>query len=366
MSLDLSPLFAPFQVNGLELRNRIVMSPMTRARSPGGVPPADVAAYYRRRAEGGAGLLITEGTVVDRPLSRNNPDLPSMHGESALEGWAEVVRSVHGAGGRIWTQLWHVGALADPRQPDWPHDFEGPSGLSAPDMPLGKAMSDSDIADTIDAFARAAAAAHRVGFDGIELHGAHGYLLDQFFWADTNRRDDRWGGASMAERSRLAVEIVRAVRAAIPAGMPLGIRVSQYKIQNYDAELASSPAEIAAWLGPLADAGIDIFHCSQRVFTTPAFAGSDMNLAGWAKRETGKPSITVGAIGLETSFYEDVAGSDAPTLRELVRRLERGEFDLVAVGRAILSEPEFASKLREGRTQDMKLFTREAISAPLI
>ncbi|MCW2351678.1 MULTISPECIES: NADH:flavin oxidoreductase [unclassified Sphingobium] len=360
MTVDVSPLYASFQVNGLTLPNRLVMAPMTRAKSPGGIPTDEVAAYYRRRAEGGTGLLISEGTVIDRPLSRNNADLPSIHGDG-LAGWRKVLAEVHDAGGRMWSQLWHVGALPDPRAPDWPNNFEGPSGLTAPDQPLGHAMTESDIADTIASFARAAADAKAVGFDGIELHAAHGYLIDQFFWAGTNRRDDRWGGPTLAERARFAVEIVQAVRSAIPADMPLGMRVSQYKIQDYDTLLVSSPSEVTDWLGPLADAGVDIFHCSQRNFTAPAFPGSDLNLAGWAKKATGKPSITVGSIGLEESFYGDTAEAGAPTLRELVERLERDEFDLVAIGRAILSEPQISEKVREGRFGEIAPFTREAI-----
>jgi 2,4-dienoyl-CoA reductase-like NADH-dependent reductase (Old Yellow Enzyme family) len=359
-------LFRPFRVAGLELKNRFVMSPMTRTRSPGGVPTPEVAAYYRRRAEGGAGLLITEGTVIDRPHSRNNPQIPDIHGQG-LDGWRHVVDEVHAAGGRIWSQLWHVGALPDPRAPEaWTPSFESPSGLSAPDQPVGAEMSDADIADTIASFARAAADASRIGFDGIELHGAHGYLLDQFFWSGTNRRSDRWGGATLRERSRFAVEIVRAVRAAIPPEMPLCIRVSQYKIQDYDCHLASSEAELGEWLIPLADAGIDIFHCSQREFIAPAFPGASMNLAGCVKQVTGKPTITVGSVGLEKAFYSPDPIPGTPSLKELIVRLERGEFDLVSVGRAILSEPNFVQKLREGRFDEMKPFARELISAELV
>jgi 2,4-dienoyl-CoA reductase-like NADH-dependent reductase (Old Yellow Enzyme family) len=364
--IDVSPLFTPFRVAGLELKNRFVMSPMTRTRSPGGVPTAEVAAYYRRRAEGGTGLLITEGTVIDRPSSGNNPNIPSIHGEG-LAGWGQVVDAVHGAGGRIWSQLWHVGALPDPRAPgEWRPSFESPSGLSAPDHAIGVAMSDTDIAETIDSFARAAADASRTGFDGIELHGAHGYLLDQFFWSGTNRRTDRWGGGSLPERSRFAVEVVRAVRAVIPTDMPLCIRVSQYKIQDYECHLATSEAEIGAWLAPLAEAGVDIFHCSQREFTAPAFPGGEMNFAGHVRRATGKPTITVGSVGLEPEFFDDDAKPGAPSLRELVARLERHEFDLVSVGRAILSEPNFVRKLRQGRFDEMKRFARELISAELV
>jgi 2,4-dienoyl-CoA reductase-like NADH-dependent reductase (Old Yellow Enzyme family) len=363
--IDVSSLFSPFRIAGLELKNRFVMSPMTRTRSPQGVPTAEVAAYYRRRAEGGTGLLITEGTLIDRRRSGNNPNIPNIHGEG-LRGWRQVVDAVHDAGGRIWSQLWHVGALPDPRAPeDWHPEFESPSGLSAPGQNLGTAMSDADIADTIDSFARAAADAWRTGFDGIEIHGAHGYLLDQFFWSGTNRRKDSWGGASLSERSRFAAEVVRAVRAAIPDDMPLCIRISQYKIQDYECHLAPSEAELGAWLIPLAEAGVDIFHCSQREFTAPAFPGAESNLAGYVKRVTGKPTITVGSVGLEPAFFDADAKPGSLSLRELIARLERDEFDLVSVGRAVLSEPSFVRKLQERRFAEMRPFSRELISAAL-
>src|SRR5690606_5735066 len=136
---------------------------------------------------------------------------------------------------------------------DWrpPTEVESPSGLLAPDKPRGKAMSDEDIADTIAAFARAAADARRLGFDVVELHGAHGYLIDQFFWSGTNLREDRYGGASIAERSRFAAEVIAAVRQAVGPDYPLLLRVSQWKQQNYDARLASTPQEMADWLQPL-------------------------------------------------------------------------------------------------------------------
>ena len=169
-----NPLFRPFDLGGLHLPNRIVMAPMTRSFSPGGVPGDDVAAYYRRRAEGEVGLIVTEGTVVDRRGASNDPRVPHFYGDDALAGWGNVVDTVHAAHGRIAPQLWHVGSMKNPMLPDHPHAAEGPSGLLRPGKAYGEAMSDADIADTIAAFARAAGDAARLGFDAVELHGAHG------------------------------------------------------------------------------------------------------------------------------------------------------------------------------------------------
>ena len=152
------PLFQPFRLKSLELNNRIVMAPMTRSFSPGGIPGPDVAAYYARRAEGGVGLIVSEGTVVDRPASSNDPDVPRFHGEGPLRGWKAVIDRVHAAGGAMAPQLWHVGVVA-PNDSGWlpPTPFEGPSGDVAPGKAGGVAMTESDIAATVRGFAQAAA-----------------------------------------------------------------------------------------------------------------------------------------------------------------------------------------------------------------
>jgi 2,4-dienoyl-CoA reductase-like NADH-dependent reductase (Old Yellow Enzyme family) len=163
-------------------------------------------------------------------------------------------------------------------------------------------MSDAAIADTIAAFARAAAHARRLGFDTLELHGAHGYLIDQFFWGATNKRSDAYGGKSLKERSRFAVEVIRAVRAAVGPDFPLIIRLSQWKQHDYSFRLAPTPDEMSDWLLPLVEAGADILHCSQRRFSVPEFPEVDgeagLNFAGWAKKLTGAASISVGSVGL--------------------------------------------------------------------
>ncbi|MEO1226586.1 MAG: NADH:flavin oxidoreductase [Pseudomonadota bacterium] len=355
-----APLFEPITLGRLTLPNRIVMAPMTRSRSPEGVPPPEVAAYYRRRAEGGIGLITTEGTVIERPASKNDPNVPHMYGDAALAGWARVVDEVHAAGGLIAPQLWHVGPRLDPLDSPWeaPGPIDSASGLRDWELPRVAPMTDEAIADTIAAFGRTAADAVRVGFDAIEIHGAHGYLIDDFFWKVSNSRDDAWGGKTLRARTRFGVEVVRAVRTAMPGDVPLTFRLSQWKGLDFDAQVAETPAEMADWLEPLAEAGVDVFHCSQRRFWEPAFEGSDLNLAGWAKKVTGKPTITVGSVGLSSEFIHDGASTPAP-LDELVRRLERGDFDLVAVGRAVLADPAWADKVRRGRTEEIASYDPE-------
>ena len=347
-------LFRPFTLKSLTLENRIVMAPMTRTKAPAGIPGEANAAYYRRRAEGGVGLILSEGTVVNRPASRNDPNIPFFHGEEALAGWKGVIDAVHDAGGRMGPQLWHTGSTITPTgwEPEAP--VESPSGLLAPDTPRGKAMSEEDIADTVAAFAQAGADAERLGFDTLEIHGAHGYLIDEFFWPGTNRRTDRYGGETIAERARFASEIVSAIRAAVSPDFPVILRVSQWKQQDYTARLAATPKEMEQWLGPLVEAGVDIIHCSQRRFWEPEFPEIDgehgLNFAGWAKKVTGAPTISVGSVGLSGEFFGAFAGqsSQATPLDKLIERMERDEFDLIAVGRALLSDPRWTRKVEEG------------------
>jgi 2,4-dienoyl-CoA reductase-like NADH-dependent reductase (Old Yellow Enzyme family) len=362
MSSDV--LFRPFRLKGLNLPNRIVMAPMTRAMANEGIVGEAQKAYYEKRAHADVGLILTEGTVVDRPSSRNLPGIPFFHGEQALAGWGEVVNSVHAAGGRIAPQLWHTGSTrAGPWEPS--ADVESPSGIVGPGEPRGKVMSEEDVADTIDAFAKAANAAEALGFDAIELHGAHGYLIDQFFWDGTNLRDDRWGGASIAERSRFAAEIVKAVRAKISSELPLILRLSQWKQQDYKARLADSPKTMEEWLVPLVDAGVDILHCSQRRFWVAEYPEVDgeegLNFAGWAKKLTGAATISVGSVGLNSDFGGAFAGesSNVTPLDRLVDRMERDEFDLIAVGRALISDPLWVSKVRDNRLHELNGFNAE-------
>ncbi|MEW2221965.1 NADH:flavin oxidoreductase [Streptomyces sp. NPDC006990] len=356
-------LSRPFGVRGLHVPNRIVMAPMTRQFSPGGVPGPDVAQYYARRAAAGVGLIVTEGTYVDHASAGTSDRVPRFHGDDALAGWSEVVEAVHGAGGKIIPQLWHVGVTRTPGAPPVP-DAEpvSPSGLSLRGEPKGRAMTQQDLDDVVAAFATAAADAERLGFDGVELHGAHGYLIDQFLWSSTNRRTDAYGGG-IASRTRFAAEIVAACRSAVSDSFPLFFRLSQWKTDNYEAKLAETPVELDTLLTPLVEAGADAFHASTRRYWLPEFDGSDLNFAGWVKKVSGRPAVTVGSVGLDGEFFDLFRGkgSGATGIGQLLDRLERDEFDLVAVGRALLADPEWAVKTLTGRTADIASPSGEAL-----
>ncbi|MDT9697104.1 NADH:flavin oxidoreductase [Streptomyces sp. P17] len=349
-------LSRPTTINGLTVPNRIAMAPMTRMFSPGGVPGADVASYYARRAAAGVGLIVTEGTYVGHDSAGQSDRVPRFHGAEQLAGWTKVADAVHAAGGTIVPQLWHIGMVRKQGQPPFADaPAVGPSGLRVDGTEgTGKAMTRQDLDDVIGAFAEAAAAAERIGFDGVELHGAHGYLIDQFLWEGTNRRSDAYGGDPVA-RTKFAAEIVAAVRAAVSADFPVIFRYSQWKQEAYDARLAETPEELEAILAPLAAAGVDAFHASTRRYWLSEFEGSDLNLAGWTKKLTGKPTLTVGSVGLNGDFLKAFQGEGAElgSLDNLLDRLERDEFDLVAVGRALLQDPHWAEKVLAGRVTEL-------------
>ena len=186
---DVAPLFRPFRIRGLALKNRIVMAPMTRARSPGAFPNDDNVRYYARRAAGEVGLILSEGTLTRRKGASNDANIPLFWGERPLAGWQRVIEAVHAAGGKMGPQLWHQGMrrkVGTGHFPDAPSD--GPSGITLEGEKIADEPSEAEVLDMAQAYADAASDAKRLGFDCIELHGAHGYLIDQFFWERTNQR----------------------------------------------------------------------------------------------------------------------------------------------------------------------------------
>jgi 2,4-dienoyl-CoA reductase-like NADH-dependent reductase (Old Yellow Enzyme family) len=360
-------LFEPFRLKGLTLPNRIVMAPMTRSKSPEQIPGADVAAYYRRRAEGGVGLILTEGTSPEHRSASNDANVPGFFGGESLAGWASVLKEVKAAGGHIMPQLWHQGIVRHPGTGPYPEaPSMSPSGLARPGKKVAEPMTARDIDEVIAGFAKSAGYAKALGFDGVEIHGAHGYIIDQYFWEGTNARDDSYGG-SLEKRTQFAAEIVRAVRAAVGSEFPVLLRFSQWKQQDFAAKLARDPAELERFLSPLVDAGVDMFHCSTRRFWEPEFpeAGLDLNLAGWTKKLSGLPTITVGSVSLNEDFITAYRSKGAETagIDRLLDMLARGDFDLVAIGRALIVNPDWPMKIRAGEFDRLNAYSPEALQS---
>ncbi|NBD23102.1 NADH:flavin oxidoreductase [Paenibacillus glycinis] len=362
MNETMNRLLKPFASDKLSLKNRIVMAPLTRSFSPNGVPGENVAHYYRRRAENQVGLIITEGTVINDAAASGDPDVPRFHGKDALDGWAKVVEEVHAAGAKIVPQIWHVGMTRasndswtkPDRLPNPEAPAVGPSGIEVYSMQqAAEPLTEERIRSIIAAYGQAAADAKRLGFDGVEIHGAHSYLIDEFFWEKTNRRTDKYGG-DFVQRTRFAVEVIEAVRKAVGPEFPIIFRMSQWKLGEHRSNLVNSPEELAMFLKPLVEAGVDLFHVSTYRFYTPEFDGSDLNLAGWVKKLTGKPTIAVGSVGLTSDLTTaHVEHSVETNLKKLADEIENETYDLVAVGRALLADPAWVTKTRDGRSDEI-------------
>ncbi|HVF18195.1 MAG TPA: hypothetical protein VNA21_14840, partial [Steroidobacteraceae bacterium] len=247
--------------------------------------------------------------------------------------------------------------------PEAPSD--GPSGITLMGKKVDAEPSEAEVLDMAQAYADAAADAKQLGFDCIELHGAHSYLIDEFFWERTNQRTDRFGG-SLEQRAEFAAETIRRCRVAV-GDLPIILRISQWKSVDYAAKVAATPQELERWMRVLVDAGVDMIHCSQRRILEPEFPDVDgpkgLNFAGWVKKLTGVPTISVGSVGLTSEFTGAFRGegSAAGKLDDVVHRLDRGEFDLVAVGRALLQDPEWVIKVKQNRFDQLRDYDAKAL-----
>ncbi|MFF3348921.1 alkene reductase [Streptomyces sp. NPDC002779] len=323
----LNPLWTPTTVGALALPHRLVMAPMTRDRStPEGVPTPLNAEYYAQRAS--HALIITEGT---QPSADGQGYLltPGIHNDEQIAGWRTVTDAVHAAGGRIVIQLMHVGRISHPdntphgRQPVAPSAIRPQGAMftaSGPqDMPTPRALSTEEVAATVDDFRRAAAAAMAAGADGVEIHGANGYLIHQFLSANTNQRTDHYGG-SMENRIRFAIEVATAVADEIGADRT-GLRISPGNPFNDIAETDTAevyPALVHA-LAPLGLAYLHLLHAGDEALL-------DTLRAAWP-----------------TTLILNRAGTDMATR---AKDVDNGTADLVSVGALALANPDLVHRLR--------------------
>lgn len=341
--MTVQPLFETFRHHSLVLKNAFVMDCVTRPGVRAGTPEQDVASRYRRGTAHDVGLLLSEQAAIEREAATIDGRLLHFYGEEALAAWGHIHDGLLKTGSMMAPKLWHMGNVAPAKgQGVRAHLCEGLSGRFGPnsDQDHGRAMDEADIAATIAAYARAAAEAHRLGFAAIQIDAAHGGLIDQFFWEATNLRKDAYGGATLKARSRFACEVLRAVRQATAPSMTVIMRLSQNKPVAPRAQLAPTCQDMEAWLSVLADAGADIFHCAQDHWAIPAFAGSPLNFAGWAKKLTDLPVITSGAVGMSPKRTQEIF--------HLVERKGRGEFDLVALDHVLLREPDWVNRIKHG------------------
>jgi 2,4-dienoyl-CoA reductase-like NADH-dependent reductase (Old Yellow Enzyme family) len=361
---QLAGLFSSFQVRGLTLRNRFVMPGMQRGFCKDGAPLPELADYYRRRAAGGVALIISESSAVAHVSSQAQPSAARLNSQT-MNAWQRCVDAVHDAGGHMLLQLWHEGGM---RKNQDGHTLS-PSGFGKPGEPNGRAATLEDLDEIVAAFAESARIARAAGADGVEIHAAHGYFLDQMLWPTTNIRADEYGGSDIRNRCRLHTRIVQAVRAECGPEFVISFRFSQWKESDYEARIAHTPTDLQLLLKTLAIAGVDLLHASTRRFWVPEWEGSGLGLAGWTRRLSGLPTIAVGSVGLDKDVMDSLLGGAGvnprvlSSLHELSRRFGAGEFDLVSIGRSLIADPDWVNKVADGRLEAIRTFRKSDIES---
>ena len=354
-------LFEEYKLKNLVLRNRVVMAPMTRNQSPGGIPTDDVISYYARRAKAEVGLIITEGIEVSHKASSAYPNVPRLDTNEAREGWKKVVDGIKNNNGAVIAQLWHCGGFRKlGMQPNPEVPGYTASGLVKPGKKVAHEMTIKDIKETIDAYASDAKICQDLGFDGVEIHGAHGYLIDNFLWGGTNIREDSYGG-SIGKRSQFVSDIIKAVKENVDNTFIVGLRFSQWKQHDFSAKLASTPDDLRKILIPPVEAGLDFLHSSMRRFWENEFEDSEENLAYWTKKISNIPTIGVGSVGLDSDFIDMTAPAKPTSIDKALDDIAKEKYDLIAVGRALLSDYEWVVKMKEGRLNDVIPYTKDAL-----
>ena len=354
-------LFEEYKLKNLVLRNRVVMAPMTRNQSPGGITTDDVISYYARRAKAEVGLIITEGIEVSHKASSAYPNVPRLDTNEAREGWKKVVDGIKNNNGAVIAQLWHCGGFRKlGMQPNPEVPGYTASGLVKPGKKVAHEMTIKDIKETIDAYASDAKICQDLGFDGVEIHGAHGYLIDNFLWGGTNIREDSYGG-SIGKRSQFVSDIIKAVKENVDDTFIVGLRFSQWKQHDFSAKLASTPDDLRKILIPPVEAGLDFLHSSMRRFWESEFEDSEENLAYWTKKISNIPTIGVGSVGLDSDFIDMTAPAKPTSIDKALDDIAKEKYDLIAVGRALLSDYEWVVKMKEGRLNDVIPYTKDAL-----
>ncbi|MHA6248956.1 NADH:flavin oxidoreductase [Pontibacter sp. CAU 1760] len=356
MSTVNSILFSSFKIKHKEFKNRLGLAPMTRtSANEDGTPNAEMQAYYTKFAKGGFGLLITEGTYPDEASSQGYTDQPGIANEKHIAAWKKITDAVHEAGSKIFCQIMHAGALSqgnyytqtkiapsavEPKGEQL--SFYGGSGP----YPTPKEMTTEDIAAVKEGFVQAAQNAVAAGFDGVEIHGANGYLLDQFLTDYTNQRTDQYGGGT-ENRIRLSAEIVQATREALDDSIPVGIRISQSKVNDYTHKWADGEKEAEVIFSALAAAGADFIHTTEYDALQPAFESADLTLAAIAKKYSKLPIVVNGSL-------------NTPEL--VARMLQDGGADIITIGKGALANQDWPNKVAGGK--DLEAFKPENFLAP--
>jgi 2,4-dienoyl-CoA reductase-like NADH-dependent reductase (Old Yellow Enzyme family) len=343
MDIDTSALFAPIVINGHTAKNRLSVAPMTRiSATRDGRATETMARYYARFVRGGFGTVISEGIYIDQAFSQGYAHQPGMTDEAQANAWNPVVNRIKAHDAHAIAQMLHAGALSQGNR--FRDTTVGPSAVQPKGEQMifyhGKgryalpaAMTEAQIADAINGFAESAGRAIEVaGFDAIEIHGANGYLLDQFSTDYANNRVDRWGGAT-ENRVRLILETFKAVRAKVGARVPVGVRISQGKVNDHFHKWEDAERDAEIVFGNLAEAGADFIHVTEHEAWQPAFATGGPSLMRLAKRYAPKAAI--------------FANGSLHNVEQAVAALNDGA-DIVTIGRGALANVDLPRRWTDG------------------
>lgn len=348
-------LFQSVKVGAATLANRVGVAPMTRtSATPDGRATAEMVRYYAKFARGGFGLIITEGAYPDNRYSQGYLNQPGLIDDEQVRAWKAVTDAVHQAGAKIFVQLMHAGALSQgnrfteqtiapsavPPRGEQMKAYGGEGGF-----PIPREATKADIQDVIRGFADSAQRAKQAGFDGVEIHGANGYLLDQFLTDYTNQRNDEYGG-STENRVRLLVEVVQAVREAVGPDYPMGIRISQGKIIDYHHKWANKEKDAAIIFGQLGRAGVDYIHVTEFEAWQPAFLHEE-GTGAWEPAFDGT-GLTLAALAKKFGQVPVMANGSLHDPRRAREIIEQGEVDLITLGRGALANGDWVHKVRNG------------------
>ncbi len=345
MDIDTSTLFTPIVMNGYTMQNRLAVSPMTRVSAMAdGRATETMTCYYERFARGGFGAVCTEGIYTDQAFSQGYARQPGMTDDAQANSWKPVVKGIKAHGAFAIAQMMHAGALSQGNR------FSGSTVAPSAVQPKGEqmtsfngkgryalpaAMTETQIADAIDGIAQSAGRAIELaGFDAIEIHGANGYLLDQFLTDYTNTRTDWWGGAT-AHRVRLILETFKAVRKNVGAKIPVGVRISQGKVNDFHHKWPDAERDAEIIFGSLAEAGADFIHVTEYEAWNPAFTPGGPSLMRLAKRHAPKAVI--------------LANGGLHNIQQAVAALSDGA-DVVTIARGALANPDLPKRVSDRRT----------------
>jgi 2,4-dienoyl-CoA reductase-like NADH-dependent reductase (Old Yellow Enzyme family) len=349
-------LFSNIKLGNAMLKNRVGLAPMTRtSATEEGLATEDMAKYYANFANGGFSLIITEGTYTDEAYSQGYFNQPGIATKTQADAWEKVVNAVHDKGGKIILQLMHAGALSQGNR--FKDDTIAPSVVKPKGEQLGfyggqgefstpLEMTDEDIAQVINGFITSAKNAKEAGFDGLEIHGANGYILDQFLTDYTNNRNDKYGG-SLENRIRLLLEVVEAVREAVGNSFTVGIRISQGKVNDAEHKWSGGVSDAEFIFNKLGEAGVDYIHVTEGQATAPAFENSEYTLVELAKKY-GK-TVAIGNGSLEQ-----------PEVAESLLKSEKA--DLITLGKGALANQDWSNKVAKGK--ELKAFDFQKFLLP--